>query len=187
MKKLHLKLFIVCIFLFKSFTLEAQTIYLTKKAHVQFIVISGDKTIEAHNNTVAATFNPATVTIEFTLLMKSFIFTKTEFEDKFNSEYVDSDNFPKACFKGKITNYEGFDLKSPENVVLTIQGELTIKGISKQLTLTSSVHSKSGNIEGNSEFTIHPADFNINLNKKSEPISQSNVEINVEFLLEPKE
>ncbi|MFX5998986.1 hypothetical protein ABTF05_21635, partial [Acinetobacter baumannii] len=62
-----------------------------------------DEDVKAVNNEVASRLAD-NGTISFSLLLKSFRFQLAEMQDHFNDKYVESDKFPRADFKGTITN-----------------------------------------------------------------------------------
>jgi ATP-dependent DNA helicase RecG len=59
--------------------------------------------IDAHNNQVMAVLNVTTGELQFSLLVKGFHFQKALMEEHFNENYLESEQFPKSTFKGKIT------------------------------------------------------------------------------------
>ena len=64
--------------------------------------------VKAVNKNVTFVLNPATGEIASLALMKGFQFKVALMEEHFNENYIESDQYPKAKFKGKI---EGFDLQ----------------------------------------------------------------------------
>ena len=97
-------------------------------------------------------------------LMKGFRFKIALMEEHFNENYTESDKYPKATFKGKI---EGFDAArlSAEAKTFTVTGELTLHGKTKKITDTVKI-SRSGNtIMMSGNFTVKPADFDIQIPK----------------------
>jgi polyisoprenoid-binding protein YceI len=66
------------------------------------------------------------------ILMKSFMFKKALMQEHFNENYVESDKFPKATFKGSILNYDAIKQAATK---AKVKGILTIHGISKEITI----------------------------------------------------
>ena len=60
--------------------------------------------IEAVNNEVANILDSKTGEIVFQLPVKSFKFERELMQEHFNENYMESDKYPKAEFRGNITN-----------------------------------------------------------------------------------
>ena len=59
--------------------------------------------IEAVNNEVTSILDTKKGEFAFVVLIKSFKFQKALMEEHFNENYMESNTFPKANFKGTIT------------------------------------------------------------------------------------
>lgn len=57
----------------------------------------------------------ATGKLEFAVLIKGFQFEKALMQEHFNENYLESNKFPKATFKGQIDNYTKIDVTKMEN------------------------------------------------------------------------
>ena len=100
MKKITLILFV---FLAIAIQSNAQK-YITKNGNITFYSDGSLEKIEARNNQVNSALNTETGDFVFKVLMKSFVFEKALMQEHFNENYVESDKFPNAMFKGKVTN-----------------------------------------------------------------------------------
>lgn len=76
--------------------------YMTRSAQVSFFSSTAVENIEAINNEVASVFDAATGELVFIVPIKSFKFDRALMQEHFNENYLESDQFPKADFKGKI-------------------------------------------------------------------------------------
>jgi polyisoprenoid-binding protein YceI len=112
--------------------------------------------IKADNNQVASIIDIEKGEIFFTVLMKSFKFERALMEEHFNENYAESDKFPKATFKGKITNLSSVDFKKPGVYNLEIEGDMTIHGVTKP-------HKAKGTLEVKGENLLAKAKFNISI------------------------
>ena len=83
-------------------------------------------------------------------------------EEHFNNNYMESDRYPRAVFKGKI---EKFDLKNlnSELMVYQINGKMTIRGKSQKITVKGTLKRVADGIELYSEFPLNTDDFNIKI------------------------
>src|SRR5687767_244071 len=116
--------------------------YMTKTGHVSFFSKAPMENIEAHNNQVSSIINTANGELVFSLLMKSFNFEKALMQEHFNEKYVESEKFPKAEFKGKITNLSAIDFKKEGSQAAEVAGTLTIHGVTKDVTAKGTVEVK---------------------------------------------
>lgn len=116
--------------------------------------------VEAINNSTSAIFsNDGKIAAQ--LFISAFSFKVALMQEHFNENYMESDKYPKAIFKGTISNFNINQLSEKEYI---IDGELTIKGISKKIQVPVSF-SKSDKdtiiLKGN--FAVSPKDFNIEI------------------------
>lgn len=116
--------------------------------------------VKATNSSVTFVLNPATGEIASLALMKGFRFKVALMEEHFNENYVESDQYPKATFKGKI---EGFD---PNNLTanprdFSIKGKLELHGKSKDITTIARISKSASGISIASAFSVNASDFNI--------------------------
>ncbi len=98
--KLIYSLLLSCI----AFSAGAQDIYFTRTGKIEFHSGSSIEDIDGTNNEVSSMLNIKTGDMAFTVLVKSFHFKRALMEEHFNENYMESEKFPKASFKGKIVN-----------------------------------------------------------------------------------
>lgn len=118
--------------------------------------------VKAVNKNVTFVLNPATGEIASLALMKGFQFKVALMEEHFNENYIESDQYPKAVFKGKI---DGFDLNSltTDFKVFTIKGKLELHGKSKDIKATARIRKSANGITILSVFTVNASDFSIEI------------------------
>src|SRR5688572_4970867 len=95
----------VAIVMLVSTHVQGQSKYFTKEGRAQFVSKAPLEEIEAVNKKVTSVLDASTGQLEFSVLMKAFEFQKALMQEHFNENYVESDKFPKATFKGKIENF----------------------------------------------------------------------------------
>ena len=83
---------------------SAQTKYFTKNGRVFFNASSPLEKIEAINDKSTSVIDLSTGQIEFGVLLKAFLFERALMQEHFNENYVESDKYPKAIFKGMIAD-----------------------------------------------------------------------------------
>jgi hypothetical protein len=138
--------------------------------------------VKATNNSVTFVLNPATGEIASLALMKGFRFKVALMEEHFNENYIESDQYPKAIFKGKI---DGFDANSltatPKDFI--IKGTLELHGKSKDITATAKISKTSLVYIILAKFSVNASDFNISIPAvvKSKLTNKVNVQITTVF------
>ena len=78
--------------------------FFTKNGSISFFSKTTIENIQADNNQVMSVLNAQTGELQFSLLIKGFHFKKALMEEHFNENYLESDQFPKATFKGTIAD-----------------------------------------------------------------------------------
>lgn len=155
-------LFIVALCLAGVSSVQAQR-YMTRDASIEFFSETPMEDIEAINNQVSSAIDFAKGEIVFSLLMKAFTFEKALMQEHFNEKYVESDKHPKATFKGKIENADRLEL-SEEPQEVSITGKLTIKGVTREITISATLAMKTpSTLSGSTTFDVAPADYNIKI------------------------
>jgi polyisoprenoid-binding protein YceI len=84
-------------------------------------------------------------------------------EEHFNENFIESSQFPKAVFKGKILNWSEIDLSNGEEQSVETEGELTLHGVTKRITAKAKLQRQNGKINGSSEFVVSAEDFDIKI------------------------
>jgi polyisoprenoid-binding protein YceI len=137
--------------------------YMTKSGYIGFFSHTPMEDIKADNDQVAAVLDITTGDIVFQVLIKSFHFEKALMEEHFNENYMESDKFPKASFKGKITNLSSVTLTKNGTYEVTVEGDLTIRDVTKKVTTKGTFEVATGSITANAKFPIVPEDYKINI------------------------
>lgn len=141
----------------------AQTRYMTKTGYIGFYSHTPVEDIKADNNQVASILDSQTGEMVFNVLIKSFVFEKALMQEHFNENYMESDKFPKASFKGKVTNLDKIDFSKNGTQSVELSGEMTIHGVTKPFTTKGTLEIQTGKIIGKSKFSIKPEDYNITI------------------------
>jgi polyisoprenoid-binding protein YceI len=139
----------------------AQTKYFTRAGHVNFFSSTPMEDIKADNHKATSIMDTGTGDIEFSMLIMAFEFEKALMQEHFNENYMESEKFPKATFKGKITNLGKIDFAKDGTYPAVVTGKMTIHGVTKDATANGSFTVKSGKITANSVFNVAPEDYNI--------------------------
>ena len=159
-KYIHL----VVLLLIHSQLLLAQQYY-SKTGKITFISKAPLETIEAKNTSANIIVDAATGKIEAAVLIKGFQFEKALMQDHFNENYLESHKYPKAMFKGVITNFRAVNFEKEGTYKAELNGSLTLHGVTKPVTTSGTLTVKGGNVSVASTFDITVADYNIEIPK----------------------
>ncbi|MBK7475566.1 MAG: YceI family protein [Haliscomenobacter sp.] len=144
----------------------AQGKFFSREGHIFFDATSNGspEVIEANNRAVSSVIDLNTGQMEFAALIKSFRFERALMEEHFNENYLESTKFPKAVFKGKITDLKAINLGKDGSYPVKVTGTLTMHGETKPLTVDASLTVKGGKITlGKSSFSLTLADYKIKI------------------------
>lgn len=144
-----------------SSTINAQKVFYTKSGMIDFFSKTTLENVEAINNQTVSFLKTEKGELSFGVLMKSFKFKNALMEEHFNENYIESDKFPKAKFKGKITNLSGIGFDKNGTYKANIEGELTLHGVTNIVSTTANLIIDSDKIKATSTFMVKPADYGI--------------------------
>ena len=136
---------------------------ITKTAHVKFFSHTPVEDIEAHNHQTLSVLNTENGQIAFSLLMKSFEFEKALMQEHFNENYMESEKFPSAVFKGNIVSDEAIDLSQDGTYEVAVKGSLNIHGVQQPTETTATITVAGNTVTANTKFIAKPADFDIEI------------------------
>jgi polyisoprenoid-binding protein YceI len=137
--------------------------YITKNGHIKFYSETPIETIEAHNRQVSSALDASTGEFVFKVLMRSFEFEKALMQEHFNENYVESDKFPNATFKGKVKNIADINVKSSGEYAAEVEGTLTIHGVEQEVREKGKFTVEGGVVTGDCTFIVKPADYDIKI------------------------
>lgn len=157
---------ILIVLFFLSMNFYAQQKYITKTGILTFEAsVPSFEEVAAKNNAVTAIINSENGEFAALALVKAFRFKNALMEEHFNENYAESNQFPKATFKGNIANFSS-DKISALKTTFAINGQLTFHGVTKHIDKCDVEISKTENgilMEGN--FKVSASDFDIDIPK----------------------
>lgn len=135
--------------------------FFTNEASISFSSKTALEDIEAQNKKGFGVLDVSNNKLEFAVLLKGFEFRKALMQEHFNENYVESDKYPKATFKGTVSN----DVQWTKDGIYktTIPGTLTLHGVTHPETATALITVKGGVISGTAEMQVKPADYAIKI------------------------
>jgi len=141
---------------------SAQDKYATRNGEISFFSHTAVEDIDAVNHKATSVLDAATGAIEFAVLIKGFEFEKALMQEHFNENYMESNTYPKATFKGKVAGVTAEQLKTAGTYEVTVSGELTIHGVAKPVSSKGTLVSDGkGAVKASSDFIVKPADHGI--------------------------
>ncbi|HLP39483.1 YceI family protein [Lacibacter sp.] len=155
------KLFLLLTALFTGILGFSQGRVFTKSAAISFFSKTPAENIEAHNKHAVTVLDQSTGEVEFSVLMKGFEFEKALMQEHFNENYVESDQFPKAVFKGKINEPANVNYSKDGHYKSTVTGKLSLHGVTKEITAPVVVVIAGAVITASSEFSLTLSDYKI--------------------------
>lgn len=136
--------------------------YLTRNGKISFHSSTPIEDIDAVNNEVLSSLNTATGEFNFRVAILGFKFDAVDMQKHFNGDtYMNSAKYPRASFTGKITDLSSVDFKKDGIYNVTVQGNLTIKDVTKPVSASGTITVKGGKIIARSEFKIKRAEYNV--------------------------
>lgn len=135
--------------------------------------------VKATNKSVTVVLDSKTGEIASLALIKGFRFKVALMEEHFNENYIESDRYPKALFRGKIENFDAKSLTAtPKDFVVNGQLELHGKTVNIKAVLKMSQTSSGINLVSN--FSVNASDFDISIPSvvKNKVSNKINVELN---------
>ncbi|MCX6296206.1 MAG: YceI family protein [Bacteroidetes bacterium] len=158
-------------------------IYIGKVCEISFFSKTTVENIDAVNKSTTPLLNIATGDIQMKSAMTGFVFEKPLMQEHFNENYVESEKFPYAIFKGKIN--EKIDYTKDGDYKVTVTGKLKIHGVEKDRTIDGIVSVKGGVISISSNFKIKFADHNVEIPTLYALIIPEDTDVKISATFEP--
>lgn len=163
----------------------AQSKYIDRAGKASFFSSAPLEDIEAHSNQAVSIFDVQTGEIAASVLMRSFNFRKALMEEHFNENYVESDKFPKATFKGKVTNINTLDPKKDGKYSLDVDGEITLHGVTRPVQVKAEAVVQGGAMQAKAVFPLKVKDFKIQVPRLVINNIAEEIEVTVQFNYKP--
>lgn len=159
---------------------------MTRSGEIKFdATVPNEVEIIGNNKTVSCIFDESTGDFVALALVKAFKFKAPLMEEHFNENYMESTQFPKSTFKGKILNFDASKLSSSKNVY-DLEGDLTIHGVTKKIKTKISLSLSGDKVNAISNFTVKAEDYKIEIPSLVREKFAENIKIGINFILEGK-
>jgi hypothetical protein len=156
-----MKYFLVILFSLVNINHTVQDLYTCKNAKITIFSSALIEDIKAVSSAGVSVYNATTGQLDFSVAISSLTFEKSFMQQHFNSDYMESDKYPRAIFKGKIQ--ENIDVTKDGIYPVTATGQLTVHNVTQARTIPGTLTIKNGVISMASEFMVKCADHHIDI------------------------
>lgn len=139
--------------------------------------------VKAVTKTASGVLNTSNGEVAFLVLIKSFKFKVPLMEEHFNENYMESDKYPKATFKGTIRDFNMAKLTSSP-VAYDAEGTLEIHGVVKKVKQKIMLSKDGDKVKAAFTISLKPQDYNIAIPSLVKSKISENVKTEGEFVLE---
>lgn len=170
---------------FVLFTSYSQQKYFARDGKVSFFSSTPIEDIQAINNQASSILNMENGELAFSMLMTGFEFEKALMQEHFNENYVESEKYPKATFKGKLLNWEASKIEGSDPASFDVEGDITIHGVTKAYKSKADLKKSEDQIKGETKFRIKVADHDIKIPSAVVDNIAEEVEVTIEITYKP--
>ncbi len=167
-----------------SFCALAQ-VYMCRDGVTKFVSEAPLELIKAQSNKTIGALNCNTREVAFSIEMDSFEgFNSGLQREHFRENYMESDKYPRATFKGKII--EDIDLFKPGTHTVRAKGVFNIHNTEKERIVTVKMNIREKEIGIETNFEVPLDDHNIKIPKVVNQKIASVIAVDVKGTLRPK-
>ena len=163
----------------------AQDLHMTKKGHVKFFSGALIEDITATNDEVLAVIDVKKNEVAVDIPIKSFVFRKKLMREHFNENYLESEKFPKATFKGNFKGNSDITNLVDGTYTVTAKGELTIHGVKKNIDTLVQIIISQQRLSASFGFDITVKEYGVKVPRLMFKKIAKVVEVTANFDFEP--
>jgi polyisoprenoid-binding protein YceI len=144
----------------------SQPLFITRTGNIQFFSATPIEDIKAVNDKVYSSLNTQTGMLQFLATIRNFEFKRSAMQEHFNDEdYMYSEKYPTAAFKGNILNKEAVDFTKDGSYSAIIEGDLNMHGVTNRIKTKATFDVRNGMISANAVFPVRLEDYKIKVPK----------------------
>ncbi|MFY0654758.1 MAG: YceI family protein [Cyclobacteriaceae bacterium] len=155
--------------------------FISDISYIKFYSDAPIEDIEAENTKSKSVIDLELGQVAFSVPIDAFEFDKSLMQEHFNENYLESDKYPKATFKGKIIDWK--EKKGKQEV--EVEGEMTIHGVTRNIKIVGNIDVAEQKVNVESVFDISVADYKIKIPKAVFYNIAEVVEVTVKFSYKP--
>lgn len=141
--------------------------------------------IKASSNSLVGLMDTVKKNFSFKVPISSFEgFNSRTQREHFNENYMQTEQYPEASFKGKLI--EDIDFSKDGTYTVRAKGILNIHGVEKERILKSDLTVKNNIISLHSNFTVLLSDHNIPIPKVVHQKLANEIKVEVNTILQPR-
>src|SRR5690606_28744453 len=141
------------------FRAEAQGLLIDKASRISFFSEAPLENIAAVTEKAASAIDTCRHEIAFKVAIKTFEFEKRLMQEHFNENYMESDRFPYATFKGEVE--EPIDWHRDGTYPIRVLGTLDIHGVEKRYVVPATISVNGATITATAKFNVRVADHGV--------------------------
>ena len=184
-RKINVFVLVILIIAASGFKDQPSLLYQTTSGKISFRSDAPLEVIRASSKDLIGLLDISKKNFSFKIDIHSFQgFNSPLQKEHFNENYMESDKYPDASFKGKII--EDIDLSADGNYELRAKGILTIHNVPQERIIKSDVTVKKNVITVNSSFTVLLSEHNIPIPKVVNQKLDNEIKVEVNTILEPR-
>lgn len=142
---------------------NAQAIYTTDTSMVSFFSATPVEDIQAYNSASTSLINVPKKEIVFRVPISGFQFEKPLMQEHFNENYMETEKFPYATFKGNLS--DSLDISKDTIYNVTVTGMMNIHGQDRAETYQGMVICQNGRATLMCDFAVALKHYNIKVPK----------------------
>jgi len=175
---------LILLVVLSSFSFD-DNLYYTSNGKVNFVSNAPLELIKASSGKLAGILNITDKEFSFSVPMKSFEgFNSPLQKVHFNENYIESDKFPDAKFKGKII--EDINFKTPGIYKIRAKGKFLIHGKENPMTIRCDLEVTKSEILVSSLFSVMLIDHDIQIPTIVNQKLAEKIDVTVKFTLKQK-
>lgn len=168
-----------------SWECAAQKIYFCDRGNISFSSTAPLELIKAESDEMRGAIDLQKRTFAFTVRITSFRGFNAELQrDHFNENYMESEKYPEATFKGKII--EEIDFSNETIYFVRAKGTLNIHGVEQERIIKVTVTVKGNTITADAQFPVLLSEHDITIPKVVHEKIASEVTVDVKAVMEKR-
>jgi polyisoprenoid-binding protein YceI len=159
-----IRIYTIVLLLFSSVCASAQSgLYNTKQSEFSFYSKAPLEDIEAKNTRATSILNTTNNEMVVIVPIAKFVFPNKLMQQHFNENYMESEKYPHATFKGKMN--EEIDFSKPGVYDVSATGVLNIHGVNRERTIKGKLTVSDKLFSLVTSFDVMLSDHNIDIPK----------------------
>lgn len=164
---------------------QSSKLYEVVKGEISFRSEAPKELISASSDQLKGLIDIQKRTFAFKVPMSSFLgFNSRLQQEHYNENYLETNQFADATFKGKIV--EDVDLSKDGEYSVRAKGQMSIHGVQAERIVQADVRVKNGVVNVSSAFTVGLSDHNIKIPRLVFEKLSSEIKVALTATLKPK-